>query len=161
MQPKNKEIKACPARGREKRSSVAIIPTRKHSAVGKQPAQTQQQRAQQVDASCGLPPVGEDESDYGDALSLADESDEGSAAVVLPVDIDDAMIIADSDPSNQAKQALVMRNAVRFEKQFVSLTNRSGKRISAVAFSKGFFKIPTISAEGQELMKRTKKEGGK
>ena len=97
-------------------------------------------------------------------MSLFVESDEGSdegSAVVLPVDtIDDAMIIADSDPSNQAKQTLVMRNAVKFEKQFVSLTHRSGKRITAVAFSKGFFKIPTISAEGEQLMKRTKKEEG-
>ena len=142
--PRIKRLKAAQQEEENKRRG-AIQLSRKHSAVGKQPA---------------LPPVEEDEVDDGDSLFRFDEDDEGSA-VLLPVDIDDAMAIADSDPSNQAKQTLVWRNAVKFEKQFVSLKKRSGKRITAVAFTKGFFHIPTISAEGELLMKRTKKEGGK
>lgn len=97
------------------------------------------------------------DEDDGDALSMDDEEQE-EEEMLEEEDIEDAMMIADTDQMSGAKQTLAKKAVIQFEKQFVALSKRMGKRITAVSFAKGYFHIPMVKEEGKDLLSKT--EGG-
>jgi len=68
-------------------------------------------------------------------------------------DVDDANMIADMDQMSNKKQTHVVRTKIQYEKQFVQLTTRSGKKIKSPAYTKGYFKMVKITPEGEKLLK--------
>jgi hypothetical protein len=95
-----------------------------------------------------------DDEDDDEALSL-EEDEDGTTEVLEEEDIDDAMMIADIDPTSGAKQTLAKKATVKYEKQFVSLTPRKGKRITAVSFAKGYFHMPKVNEKGRKLLEES------
>lgn len=81
--------------------------------------------------------------------------DDDDDCVVLD-DVDDAMMVADMDQGSQEKQSSAKKLLVKFEKQHVKLTPRKGKRISTIAFAKGYFLIPTLTDIGKKFLEAEK-----
>jgi hypothetical protein len=68
-------------------------------------------------------------------------------------DVDDARMIADMDPGDMAKQTTAQIAEYKNEKLHVELTLRTGKKITATAFAKGYFKMCSLTEKGKELAK--------
>ncbi len=85
----------------------------------------------------------EDEVDkeYEDDRQDDGEDDEEEDEIESPMeqdDVDEAMIIADMDPSSKAKQSNLIIAQHQYEKQFVKLVPRQGKAIKAPHWKKIF-----------------------
>jgi hypothetical protein len=124
---------------------TAILHAKKHTVAG-------------AVAAARFPPGAQrnlhaNDEDDGDALSMDDEEEEEE--MLEEEDIEDAMMIADTDQLSGPKQTLAKKAVIKFEKQFVALSQRKGKRITAVSFAKGYFHIPMVKEEGKDLLSKT------
>jgi hypothetical protein len=45
------------------------------------------------------------------------------------------------------------KKSIHFEKKYISLVARTGRKISATAFAKGYFKMASLTDEGKILAK--------
>lgn len=95
----------------------------------------------------------DEDSDYEeDALSIDEEEELPIDDTVEMDDVDDARMVADVDQASQSKQINLKKKSIKFEKQHVVLTVRSGRKISATAFAKGYFKMASLTVAGEKLM---------
>jgi hypothetical protein len=98
--------------------------------------------------------AGDDESNYEeDPLSIEEEEEELPADDTVDMDdVDDARMVADVDQGSQSKQIKLKKKSIQFEKQHVVLAARTGRKISATAFAKGYFKMASITDAGAKLV---------
>lgn len=95
-----------------------------------------------------------EDSDYEegeDPLGLDNEEELPTDGTVDMDDVDDARMVADVDQGSQAKQIKLKKKSIQFEKQFVVLAPRTGRKISATAFAKEYFQVASLTDEGTKL----------
>jgi len=67
-------------------------------------------------------------------------------------DVDDAIMIAEMDPSNEEKQTAYVKRSILFEKQHVVLSEQTGRRVSSFLYTMKFFLLVKVSREGKKLL---------
>ena len=141
-----KAARRSPGRGQEERATKRIKSTRKEVSKKGGTATKKGKESEEEEK------VGED-PDYEEEDMDEEEEELPADGTVDLEDVDDARMIADVDQGSQKKQIKLKKKSIQFEKQFVSLAPRIGRKISAPAFAKGYFKIASLTDEGIRLAK--------
>lgn len=146
-----------PARKRSSEDILAVRSSPRFEEMKKKKQRTEEQKGGRPNQREST--FGEEEGEEGDDIDEGDDALSGidsQEELHDTLEVDEGIEEANLDPSSGAKQTVAKKNLVLYEKQFVTLAPRTGKRIKAVSFSKGFFHIPTLTAEGLKLMKSKK-----
>ena len=157
--PSTKQAPAPRTPARKKRTSEDILAVKRSPRL-QELKQKKQRTAEEKDgrpsqggSSLGEAVVeeGDDTDQCEDALSLDSQEEQDDT-----LEVDEGIEEANLDASSGAKQTLAKKSSVKYEKQFITLTPRTGKRIKSISFAKGYFHIPKLTAEGLKLMKSKK-----
>jgi hypothetical protein len=139
------------------RKAVRRSPRRNEATARKRLKTTSQQKGKKTGATKERQQEEDNSEDSKyeaeDTLSFDEEEELPVDGTVDLDDVDDARMVADVDQGNQTKQIMLKKKSIKFEKQYVVLAPRTGRKISATAFAKNYFQMASLTDEGKRLVK--------